>query len=277
MRLATLRTPDGLRAARLEGDVAVLLDSAQVDTLLQDPDWYARAARVHGPPLSLEDATWAPLVVRPEKIICLGLNFASHIAEMGHERPAYPTLFAKFANSLVGHREDILLPAVSHAVDWEVELGVVIGRPARHVSEDDAMNHVAGYTVVNDVSVRDYQTRTSQFLQGKTFDRTTPVGPVLVTPDELPDGDLVLRCEVDGEVVQEGRTSDLIFDVAETVAYLSRIMTLRPGDLIAMGTPGGVGVGRQPPVFLRDGQVVRTVVEGVGELVNRCTQEHLPG
>lgn len=191
---------------------------------------------------------------------------------MGREVPAHPTFFAKFPNSLIGAHDPIQLPRVSTSVDWEVELGVVIGSPARHVSRDDALDHVAGYTVVNDISVRDYQRRTLQFLQGKTFEATTPVGPWLVTSDELPAGGagLPVQCEVDGEVMQASTTSDLLFDVATLVSYFSEIATLEPGDLIATGTPDGVGAGRTPPVFLRDGQVVRTTIEGVGELVNRC-------
>src|SRR6266545_600545 len=164
-------------------------------------------------------------------------------------------------------------------VDWEVELGVVIGRPARHVSGDEAIAAIAGYTVVNDVSVRDYQTHTNQFLAGKIFERTTPVGPALVTLDELPGGgaDLAVRCEVDGQVMQHSRTSDLLFGPAEIIAYVSEIITLEPGDLIATGTPAGVGAARTPPVWLRPGQVVRTVVEGVGECVNRCVPEPAAG
>jgi acylpyruvate hydrolase len=273
MRLVTIRTANGTRAGRVDGGRVVELDAPDVGALLARPDW-AEFAGADGGAASqaVDDADLAPVVPWPSKIICLGLNYASHIKEMGHELPRYPTLFAKFPGTLIGARDAIQLPRVSEQVDWEVELGLVIGRRARNVSVEEAPAAIAGYTVVNDVSVRDYQRRTSQFLSGKIFERTTPVGPAVVTLDELPDGgaDLVVRCEVDGELMQESRTSDLLFGPAEIISYVSEIITLEPGDLIATGTPAGVGAARTPPVWLRAGQVVRTVVEGVGECVNRC-------
>ena len=272
MRLVTIRTGSGTRAGRVDGDRVVELDAPDVGGLLARPDWAELAAAGAGPSHALADADLAPVVPFPSKIICLGLNYASHIKEMGHDLPEYPTLFAKFPGTLIGARDPIQLPRVSEQVDWEVELGVVIGRRARDLSVEQAPAAIAGYTVVNDVSVRDYQRRSSQFLSGKMFERTTPVGPAVVTPDELPDrgADLVVRCEVDGQVMQESRTSDLLFGPAEIISYVSEIITLEPGDLIATGTPAGVGAARTPPVWLRAGQVVRTVVEGVGECVNRC-------
>jgi acylpyruvate hydrolase len=273
MRLVTIRTANGTRAGRVDGGRVVELDAPDVGALLARPDWAELAAADGGAAShALDDADLAPVVPWPSKIICLGLNYASHIKEMGHELPRYPTLFAKFPGTLIGARDAIQLPRVSEQVDWEVELGLVIGRRARNVSVEEAPAAIAGYTVVNDVSVRDYQRRTSQFLSGKIFERTTPVGPAVVTLDELPDGgaDLVVRCEVDGELMQESRTSDLLFGPAEIISYVSEIITLEPGDLIATGTPAGVGAARTPPVWLRAGQVVRTVVEGVGECVNRC-------
>jgi acylpyruvate hydrolase len=279
MRLVTIRTANGTRAARMEGDRVVELDAPDVGVLLSDPDWERVAATGGGPDHALAAAELETLVPRPSKVICLGLNYASHIKEMGRELPEYPTLFAKFPGTLIGARDPILLPRVSEQVDWEVELGVVIGRPARHLREDRAAAAIGGYTVINDVSVRDYQSHTTQFLAGKIFERTTPVGPELVTLDELPDGgaDLRVRCEVDGQVMQDSRTSDLLFSPAQIIAYLSEIITLEPGDLIATGTPAGVGAARQPPVWLRPGQVVRTVVEGVGECVNPCQPEPAAG
>ncbi len=196
---------------------------------------------------------------------------------MGRELPAHPTLFAKFADTLLGARDDLVLPAVSEEVDWEAEPGVVVGAPVRRASTAQAAAAIAGYTVLNDVSMRDWQWRTTEWLSGKAFEATTPVGPWLVTPDEVGDAaDLALRCEVDGRVMQSSRTSDLLFRPADLVAYVSRITTLRPGDLIATGTPGGVGVARTPRVFLAPGQVLRTVIEGVGECVNTCVAER-PG
>jgi acylpyruvate hydrolase len=279
MRLVTIRTANGTRAGRLDGDQVTELDAPDVGSLLQDPDWPRAAVVGGGPARRLADADLATLVPRPSKVICLGLNYASHIKEMGRELPKYPTLFAKFAGTLIGARDPILLPRVSEQVDWEVELGVVIGRPARHVSGEAAAAAIAGYTVINDVSVRDYQSHTNQFLAGKIFEHTTPVGPALVTPDELPGGgaDLAVRCEVDGQVMQDSRTSDLLFGPAEIIAYVSQIITLEPGDLIATGTPAGVGAARTPPVWLRPGQVVRTLVEGLGECLNPCQPEPAAG
>lgn len=274
MRLATIRTAGGTRAVRVEDDRAVELRYDDLGALLADPDWAEKAAEAAGPDHALDEVDYAPVVPRPPKIICLGLNYRAHIEETGREVPQAPTLFAKFARALVGARDPITLPAVSDMVDWEVELAFVVGRTARHVPAEEAPGCIAGYTVLNDVSVRDYQNRTLQWLQGKTFEGSTPVGPVLVTPDECGDAaDLRVRCEVDDEVVQDSRTSDLLFRPAEIVSYVSRVVTLEPGDLIATGTPGGVGHARQPPVYLRPGQVLRTIVEGIGECVNECVKE----
>jgi acylpyruvate hydrolase len=275
VRLATLRTTEGTRAARQDGDELVVLeDVADVGELLAQEDWRGLAAGNAGRRLAFADADLAPVVPHPPKIVCLGMNYRSHIEEMGREAPSHPTLFGKFSPSLIGARDDIVLPPESEQVDWEVELAFVIGRTVRRASGAGARDAIAGFTVLNDVSMRDWQFRTMQFLQGKTWDRSTPVGPVLVTPDELPGGtapDLALCCHVDGQVVQEGRTSDLLFGPEELVEYISAIVTLEPGDLVATGTPGGVGFGRSPQVFLRSGQVVRTSIEHLGELVNRCT------
>jgi acylpyruvate hydrolase len=201
------------------------------------------------------------------------MNYRSHVEEMGREQPTHPTLFAKFARSLLGPRDPLILPPESNQVDWEVELAFVIGREVRRATGREARDAIAGFTVLNDVSMRDWQFRTMQFLQGKAWEGSTPMGPALVTTDEVPGGsapDLVLTCEVDGEVMQKGRTSDLLFGPEELVAYISTIVTLEPGDIVATGTPSGVGAGRTPPVFLRPGQVVRTSIEGIGELVNEC-------
>jgi acylpyruvate hydrolase len=273
MRLATIRIPDGQTVAvRVDDTEAVELGVGDVGDLLRRPDWRTVAERGDGPRRAVETLDYAPLVVRPEKIICVGLNYRSHILEMGHDLPAYPTLFAKYRAAMIGARDDIVLPAVSSAVDWEAELGVVIGSPARHVAVDGAGAAIAGYTVVNDVSVRDWQNRTAQWLQGKTFESTTPVGPVLLVDDDAARG-WELSCEVNGEQVQKANTSDLVFGPEALVAYLSDIFTLTPGDVIATGTPGGVGHARRPPRYLADGDVVVTRVDGVGECRNRCRQE----
>jgi len=274
MRLATIRTEYGTTAARLEGDVLVTLDAADVGELL--------AGGGEGPGRTWEEqvvvpvaeADFAPVVPRPGKVICVGLNYRAHILETGRELPAYPTLFAKFAGTLLGARDDLVLPSVSERVDWEVELGLVIGRRLYRATPEEAAVAIGGYTVINDVSMRDWQYRTSQFLQGKMFEHSTPAGPYLVTPDEVGNAaDLEVRCEVDGVVMQQARTSDMLFGPAEIAAYASQAITLRPGDLIATGTPGGVGYTRKPPVYLRPGNVLRTWVEGLGECVNHCVAE----
>jgi acylpyruvate hydrolase len=271
MRLATIRQDGSTRAARVDGDTVVPLDAPDAVTALTGASTHPANGRQ---PVPLADVDLAPVVPRPRKIICLGLNYESHILEMGHDLPEHPTCFAKFAIALIGARDDIVLPKVSSMVDWEAELAVVIGRSARHVTEAEALDHVAGYTICNDVSARDYQRRTSQWLQGKTFERSTPLGPVLVTGDEIDHAsDLALGCDVDGDVRQQARTSELVFTPAKAIAYLSEIMTLEPGDVISTGTTGGVGAGRDPQVFLEPGQVVRTHIEGIGELVNTCVAE----
>jgi len=278
MRLATVRTADGTRAARLEGDRLLLLRAPDVGVLLVSTSPASRLDTVMAlestGEIAFTDASFAPLVPHPEKIFCVGLNYRAHILEMSRELPDYPTLFAKFASGLIGAHDDLVLPSVSKAVDWEVELGVVIGRRIRRATLEQAHDAIAGFTVVNDISMRDWQARTTQYLQGKAFDASTPVGPVLVTGDEIGDAvDLEVRCELDGIVMQRGRTSDLLFGPTAVVSYISQFATLCPGDLISTGTPGGVGAGRDPQVFLEPGQVLTTAIEGIGSCVNRCVPE----
>jgi acylpyruvate hydrolase len=272
MRLATIRTADGTRAVRVDGDRAVETGHPDVGALLAEPDWRAVAEAADGPTHDRAGLDYAPLVPRPGKIVCVGVNYAAHIAEMGRERPAYPTLFAKFPEALVGAYDDVVLPAASEAVDWEAELAVVIGRTVRHADEATAEAAIAGYTVLNDVTARDWQYRTLQWLQGKTFEATTPLGPELVTPDEAGTG-LDLTCTVDGETVQSANTDDLVFGPAATIAYVSTILTLRPGDVLALGTPGGVGHARKPPRYLTAGAVLTTAIAGLGECRNTCVVE----
>lgn len=278
MRLSTVRLADHrLAAARHEGDELVLLPYSDVGALLATGDGWQERAAADGERVPLDPAALAPVVPHPNKIVCLGLNYATHIKEMGRPTPAHPTLFAKYDGSLVGPRDDIHTPPVSDDLDWEAELAVVIGRRGRHIPRETALDHVAGYTVANDVTVRDWQHRTREFLSGKTFEATTPLGPALVTPDELPPGasGLTISCTVDGHTMQKADTADLLFDAATTVAYVSTIITLLPGDLILTGTPGGVGAGRDPKVFLRPGQELVTTVEGIGELRNTVVKDRL--
>jgi acylpyruvate hydrolase len=274
MRLTTVVIDGTTRAARLEGDDLVLLPAPDVGTLLRREDWHTLASTADGTRIAAADADLGLLCPQPDKIICVGLNYLSHIREMKRDVPRYPTLFAKYSGALLAPHAPIAVPPVSDQLDWEAELAVVIGRPARYVSAKEALEYVAGYTVGNDITVRDYQHRTREFLAGKTFEATTPVGPVLVTPDELPEGGLGLdiRCTVDGETRQASNTSDLLFTPADLIAYLSEILTLLPGDIILTGTPGGVGAGRDPKVWLRPGQTLTTEIEGIGTLRNHITE-----
>lgn len=273
MRLATIRTATGTRAVRVDGDSAVETGDADVRALLERPDWPTHAATAAGPVHAVDGLDYAPLVPAPEKILCVGQNYRDHIAEMGNEPPAYPTVFAKFAPALVGAHDEIVLPAASDAVDYEAELALIIGRPVRHATPEQAEAAIAGYTVLNDVSARDWQYRTTQFLQGKIFEHTTPLGPWLVTPDELPAGGWEISTEIDGESRQHSTTAELVFGPVDLVGYLSTILTLNPGDVIATGTPGGVGHARKPPRYLTDGATMVTAIAGVGECRNVCRAE----
>ncbi|MEU5722753.1 fumarylacetoacetate hydrolase family protein [Micromonospora sp. NPDC047738] len=271
MKLATIRTAEGTRAARVTEEGYVDLGFIDVGALLAQPDWPALAATSSGATYPAGGVEFAPVVPRPGKVLCVGLNYRNHILEMGRELPEYPTLFAKFAEALIGANDDIDLAPESTAVDWEAELAVVIGRTVRRADEQAAADAIAGFTVCNDVTMRDWQFRTKEWLQGKTFEATTPLGPVLVTPDELPGGvrpALTLTAAVDGETVQKADTSDLVFDPVALVRYASTIMTLRPGDVIATGTPGGVGHARKPPRYLADGTILVTEIQGIGRLTN---------
>jgi acylpyruvate hydrolase len=272
MRLATIRVGDGTRAVRIDEDAAVEIGAADLLQVLREPDWRATAAAADGRRHPIGGLRYAPPVPTPEKVVCVGLNYRGHILEMGRELPAYPALFGKYARALIGAYDDIVLPAGSGAMDWEAELGVVIGAPVRHAGPAEARAAIAGYTVINDVTARDWQYRSPQWLQGKTFEATTPVGPWLVTAGE-DEPAFDLSCEVDGELVQKANTADLVFDPAALVAYVSQIVTLVPGDLIATGTPGGVGHARKPPRYLADGSVLTTRIDGVGECRNTCRLE----
>ena len=272
MQLATIRTAGRTAAVRREGDVAIEIEAADVGVLLADPTWKARAQGAEGPAHEVIGIDFAPLVPKPEKVLCVGLNYRSHIAEMGHPFPDYPTLFAKYPPALIGAGDDIMLPPESEAMDWEAELALVIGAPLRRASAAEAVAGIAGYSVFNDVSARDWQRRTSQFLQGKTFEATSPLGPWLVTTDDpgARAGHFPIRCDVSGQRMQEADTADLLFDPVAIVQYCSTILTLRPGDVIATGTPAGVGAGRTPPRWLAQGDEGVTRSEGIGELRNRC-------
>jgi acylpyruvate hydrolase len=272
MRLATLAAEGGTtRAAVLRGDRAATVGGfADVGELLRAGDAGLDAARAAA---EAEGEPFAPEALRrpvlaPAAVVCVGQNYRAHILEMGHEVPTSPTLFSKLARALTDPGVDVELPAPSEKVDYEGELAVVVGRGGRDIPAERAWEHVGGLTLLNDVSARDFQRRTPQWFAGKTFQRSTPVGPVVVTPDELGElGAHVLETRVNGEERQRASLGDLVFDVPTLVADLSRIVELEPGDLIATGTPGGVGdpTGR----YLQDGDVVEVVVGAIGVLRNR--------
>ncbi len=254
-------------------DLSGVLSDVTAATL--QPESLARLAQIEPSSLPLLDpgVRIAPPWSGMGKFICIGLNFADHAAESGMPVPKEPIVFLKANSALVGCNDPVVLPRGSLKGDWEVELGVVIGRTARYVSEDDAISHVAGYCVVNDVSEREYQLeRGSQWDKGKGCDTFGPVGPWLVTRDEIADPQrLAMWLDVNGQRMQTGSTATMVFGVAALVSYLSRFMTLYPGDLISTGTPPGVGMGRKPQVFLKTGDEMRLGIEGLGE---QCQRVH---
>ena len=236
----------------------------------------ASAIASQAPRLQLSEVSFAPLVPEPGKTICLGLNYFDHAKEGGREKPEYPWFFYRGKSSLVGHGQPGVVPRVSQKFDYEAELAVVIGtKVPRHVSREDALNYVFGYTCFNDMSVRDYQKRTPQWTIGKNFDATGGFGPVLVTADELAPGATGLRIQsrLNGQVMQDANTDDMIFSVAETIALLAECMTLEPGDAIIMGTPAGVGQARTPPVWMKAGDTIEIEIAQIGVLRNPIVAE----
>ncbi len=223
---------------------------------------------------ALNAITYAPVIPDPGKIICVGLNYRDHVAETGRTVTEKPALFARFPTSQVGHLQPIIRPDVSDHFDYEGELALVIGKSGRHIRRENALKHVAGYSCYNEGSIRDWQRHTSQFLSGKTFDRSGAFGPWLVTADEIPDpSKLTLQTRLNGETVQQTTTDLLITDVPGLIVYCSTIMTLLPGDVIVTGTPGGVGFKRNPPLFMKPGDNVEVEISGVGVLRNPVAVE----
>jgi acylpyruvate hydrolase len=258
----------GLPVSRLGGNLQSFLHD---DAVLID-----LARKLEGAPeFHLSDVTLLPPIPQPAKILCIGLNYADHSKESGFEVPTYPTVFARFANSLIAHGDPLVRPNASNLLDYECELAVVIGKGGRHISEDRALGHVAGYSIFNDGSVRDFQMKSPQWTMGKVFDATGAFGPELVTRDELPEGctGLRIRTILNGEVLQDANTRDLIFSVAKLVATLSEAMTLAPGDVIVTGTPGGVGALRKPQIWMKPGDECTIEIERLGSLTNPVTQE----
>jgi acylpyruvate hydrolase len=272
MRLATIRIGDGTRAVRVDDDTAVETGHPDVGSLLAEPDWRTTAASATGTRHDVATLDYATLIPNPEKVICIGLNYLDHIAETGRTPPSHPTLFPKFARSLTGAYDAIPMPDddESTEVDWEAELGLVIGTTVRRATPEQADAAIAGYTVVNDISVRDFQYHTTQFMPGKAWERSTPVGPHLVVAQSGEPAHFPIECIVDGQVMQSSNTSELCFGPIALIQYISTFITLVPGDLIVTGTPSGVGHARDPKVFIQRGQTVVTRIDGIGECRNLC-------
>jgi acylpyruvate hydrolase len=274
VRFASILHGDVPYAVAVEGDRAIPLDGL-AELGRDTPIEVLRGAPLRREAaIPLDEVRLRPVVPRPGKVVCVGLNYHAHVEESHREVPDYPVLFTKWASSLTGPHDPIVRPPESAQVDYEGELAVVIGRRIRRATAAEALDAVAGYAVANDISMRDYQHKTHQWLQGKAWDRSTPVGPELVTPDEVGDPSaLTLRTIVNGETVQEAGTDLLIFDVPTLIGVVSEFATLEPGDVILTGTPGGVGIRREPPLLLGDGDVVAVEVDGVGRIENRIIEE----
>jgi 2-keto-4-pentenoate hydratase/2-oxohepta-3-ene-1,7-dioic acid hydratase in catechol pathway len=278
VRIVSYRSERGVRAGVLrDGHVVDAWDllepggpHASVRELLARDMIHRLGTEVHGAGVPVEDEQLLPPVPDPDKLICIGLNYRTHAAEAGLEPPAAPTFFAKFRNALTAHGTEVTLPDASQKVDYEAEVAFIVGRRARNVAEADALQHVAGYTLLNDLSARDLQFATPQWMPGKVFDGSAPCGPALVTPDEAGAHDAIeVALTLNGETMQSASTEDLIFSVPALVAHLSRLMTLEPGDIISTGTPSGVGSVREPRVWLKGGDEVVVSSPTLGRLENR--------
>lgn len=286
MRLATIQTATGPRAAVRHGDYYIDLHAtesslpASVRGLLDaGPEALARAAAVAARPSAVKQpvssAKLLAPVSDPQKIVCIGLNYRDHAAESGAPIPKDPVLFSKYPTALIGPGEAIVLPAESQEVDYEAELVIVIGKKGRHLSKEQALGHIAGYTIGHDVSARDWQLEKEgkQWMVGKTFDTFAPCGPVLVTIDEVKDPhNLSIQLRLNGDVMQNSSTNQMIFKTGDILAYLGKVFTLEVGDLVYTGTPPGVGVARKPPVFMKGGDVAEVEIEGLGVLRNPVVQ-----
>lgn len=267
MKLATFRAPDG-------SVYAGTIEREKITAAAPDMISFIEGQRSGGPWFALGDVKLLAPVPRPPKLICVGLNYRDHAQEVGLEIPKVPTIFSKFSSAVIGPGEPIVLPRVSEKPDYEAEFAFVIGRGGRYIPASSAMEHVFGYTIVNDVSARDFQMATSQWLMGKTFDTFAPMGPWIVTADEIADPHaLDISLEIGGETLQESNTRELIFKIPELIEFISKVVTLEPGDVVITGTPAGVGFSRKPPRFLRPGDEVAIYVHGIGMLRNRVIAE----
>jgi len=262
----------------VESDEVRSLGVVTIESILaagEGLDAFAESAPKGGARYGLDEIKYRALLERPPKIYCVGLNYRDHTAESRYEQPDYPTIFPRYATSLVGHGAAIERPLCSDSLDYEGEMAVIIGRRGRHIPRSRALDHVAGYSVFNDGSVREYQFKSPQWTIGKNFDRTGGFGPFFVTADELPPGGsgLALETRLNGKTMQSANTDQMIFDVAEVIRVLSEAITLEPGDVIVSGTPAGIGWARDPKVVMRDGDVVEVEIEGIGLLRNPIRDE----
>lgn len=283
MKLATFTHAASTRVGLVDGDAVVDLSVAAPDlptdmlAFLEAGDAAlaeAQAAAGHSARIPLADVRLEAPIARPPKFLAVGLNYADHVAETGMDTPEHVVIFNKQSTCVTGPTDPVHVPKVSHVLDYEGELGIVIGKHGRHVSRDDAADYIAGYVVVDDVTVRDWQFRTPTWTMGKSFDTHGPIGPWIVTTDEIPDPhQLDLRTWVNGELRQSSNTKQLIFDCFHLVEHLSEAFTLEPGDVIATGTPSGAGVLRKPPILLKDGDVVRVEIDGIGHIENPVIDE----
>lgn len=279
MKLMMFKKGTGSALGVVEGDSVIDVSSVGTlqDVIVGGSSSLAavKAAAAKGTKQPLSGVKPALPIARPGKFLCIGLNYALHAAEGGHATPTYPALFPRFPSSLVAAGEPVIRPKVSIQLDYECELTIVVGKGGRHIPESKALDHVFGYTLFNDVSVRDFQRKGAQWTPGKNFDGTGPLGPVVVTADDLPAGASGLRIQtrVNGEVMQDSNTSDMIFSTARIIAILSEFMTLEPGDLIATGTPSGVAHARKPPAWMKGGDKVEVEVEKIGILANPIVDE----
>lgn len=275
MRLVTFKAGQETHPGVISGDAIVDLKPLGFDSVL---DVIARGAGhesfTGGPRYPLADAQLLAPIPRPQKLICVGLNYRDHAEETGAQIPKVPTIFNKFTTAVIGPGEKVVLPKVSKAPDYEAEFAFVIGHGGRNIAAEDWQKHIFGYTLVNDVTARDYQRATSQWLMGKTFDTFAPMGPWIVTADEIADPhDLDIQMEINGEVLQDSNTRELIFKIPDLIAFLSSVFTLEPGDVVSTGTPAGVGFARKPPRYLHAGDQMTVRMPAIGELHNPVVAE----
>jgi acylpyruvate hydrolase len=274
LAVADMRVPTDMIGLLRGGDTSLRAAQQAVAFVRSQLEANDKTLSLQGITYAIDRVSLLPPVMRPGKVVCLGLNYRDHAAEAGMAVPEYPVLFHKVAGSLIGHNQPIVVPRISSKIDYEGELAIIIGRRGKYIAEEDALSYVAGYTVGNDVSARDLQFRTSQWTTGKMLDTFCPLGPALVTRDEVVDpNQLAIKTTLNGQVMQDGNTADMIFRVPFIVSYISEVATLEPGDVILTGTPPGIGNTRTPQVFMKPGDMITVEIEHVGKLTNPVVAE----